>query len=216
MKATEFTNEQYIPLGKLEFMDYDIFLETKEYRKNFIQVISFGEEYSKLVDTLELLKKRYIKNVGLSRVIDIDATDNDIVLELSKKLVIEGKLMNIPKSDTSNLLKLYREEGNDLTIITTWIIKNISKYLYTPTTQEISRIIPEVSKNDEKFITISHDKRVFYSISDYMKDTNCSYETARSGLERLTKLELFTKQKRGKKFVYQPTNKLKQIIKGDL
>ncbi len=213
MESRKITNQEYIPLGKLELMDSKIFLETKEYRADHLKIISSQGDYSKLVETPELMKKRYIKNVEISREIPMQVEDNDLILELAKKLIIKKNILKIPDSKVKKLLKIYEEENNDLTIITTWLVENVTEYLKS-NNEDIRRIIPQITQKDLKFIKSANQFNSYYSINDYIKIISCSYETARKALEKMTKLNLFQKIKQGKKFLYQPTKKLVEINKG--
>ncbi|NQZ66360.1 MAG: hypothetical protein HRT99_04085, partial [Mycoplasmatales bacterium] len=107
----------------------------------------------------------------------------------------------------------YKENNNDLTIITNWLVLNIKEILNYGTNKMIFDM-PELSKNNINFIQTFNKEKQSYSINDYIKLVKCSYETGRKSLEKLVKLDLYRKNKLGKKFVYKPTKKLKNILKG--
>ncbi|WP_131599319.1 hypothetical protein [Mycoplasma marinum] len=217
MEKGKFTNDAYIPLGKLEQMDSNISLFVKKYRLNFTTIVTFENQYAKMIETPELVKKRYIKNVELASKLNIEADDNDFITEIAKRLVSKQDLpFEVPKDKYKIILKQFQDDGNDLTIITSWLINEIDNFIHDNTHMDLRRMIPELSKKDEKFIMAYNETTKFYSIEDYIKFVSCSYETARSSLERLAGLNLFKKDKQGKRFVFKPTIKLQNIMKGGM
>ncbi len=215
MEQGKFTNDIYVPLIKLGQMDPNILAFVKEYRLQFTNIVSFANMYGKIVETPELIKKRYVKNVAIANKIDIKVVDNDFIMEIAKKLVSHQKLpISIPKKELRFIEKEFYEEGNDLTLVVNWLIEEIDRFIIKEKELDLRRVIPEISKKDEKFIKAYNETTKFYSIEDYIEYVSCSYETARSSLERLTSLKLFVKDKQGKRFIFRPTNKLQLIMKG--
>jgi predicted transcriptional regulator len=62
---------------------------------------------------------------------------------------------------------------------------------------------PELSEREARFYISHNHENESYTIQDFMKYTNSSYETSRYSLEHLTKMGYYTKEKVGKKFVYK-------------
>ncbi len=215
MEKGKYTNDAYIPLGNLEQIDSNIYSSVKEYRSPFTQILTSGESLFKLIETPELIKQRFVKNVYLAKILDIEAKDNDFILELALAIVeYRDTPLNITREELEQKLSEFRKESNDLTIITTWVSKNINNFLPIHKNAKIRRLIPDITKKDELFIDKNNKINNYYSINDYTRETGCSYETARSSLERLVTLQLFEKEKKGKRFIYKPTNKLQSVIKG--
>ncbi len=215
MEKGKFTNDIYVPIKKLELMDSSISSFVKAYRTQFTSIISFDDMYVKMVETPDLIKKRYAKNVEISNKMNIEVIDYDYITELAKLIVSNQDIpIKIPKKKKENILKVFKEEGNDLTLVTEWLINEIDDFFITERDVDLRRMIPELSKKDESFIKIYNERTEAYSIEDYIKHVSCSYETARSSLERLTELNLFIKDKQGKRFVFRPTEKLENIMKG--
>ncbi len=217
MEKGKFTNDIYVPIGKLEQMDSNISSFVKAYRIEFTNIISFNNIYVKIVETPELIKKRYAKNVEISQKLNIIVDDYDYISEIAKLIVANKELpINIPKNELKQILTEFKEEGNDLTIVINWLIINIDKFFIKEQDIDLRRLIPELSKKDELFIKNYNERTKFYSIEDYITYVSCSYETARSSLERMTELNLFIKDKQGKRFVFKPTEKLEMIMKGSI
>ena len=61
---------------------------------------------------------------------------------------------------------------------------------------------PQLSKKQINFLVIAANESKMYLIPDFMKLTNSCYETARSSLEGLYKLNLLTRTKEKRKFFY--------------
>ncbi|CAM9139298.1 hypothetical protein [Mycoplasma todarodis] len=217
MEKGKFTNDIYVPIKKLEQMDSSISTYVKTYRTQFTSIISFDDMFAKMVETPELIKKRYAKNVEISNKLDIDVIDYDYITEIAKLLVAQRETpIKIPDDKKKYILSEFKEEGNDLTLVTNWLIKEIDNFFVKEKDVDLRRMIPELSKKDESFIKSYNERTKSYSIDDYIKHVSCSYETARSSLERLTELELFIKDKQGKRFVFKPTEKLENIMKGGI
>ncbi|NQZ29575.1 MAG: hypothetical protein HRT98_04290 [Mycoplasmatales bacterium] len=217
MEKGKFTNDIYVPIKKLEQMDSSISMYVKTYRTQFTNIISFGNVFAKMVETPELIKKRYAKNVEISNKLDIDVIDYDYITEIAKLLVLQKEIpIKIPANTKKYILNEFEEEGNDLTLVTNWLINEIDGFFVKEKDIDLRRMIPELSKKDELFIKNYNERTKSYSIDDYIKYVSCSYETARSSLERLTELELFIKDKQGKRFVFKPTEKLENIMKGGM
>ncbi|TCG11677.1 hypothetical protein [Mycoplasma todarodis] len=217
MEKGKFTNDIYVPIKKLEQMDSSISSFVKTYRTQFTSIISFEDMYAKMVETPELIKKRYAKNVEISHKLNIEAIDYDYITEIAKLIVSNKEApISIPQNKKLYILKEFEEEGNDLTLVTNWLIKEIDSFFVKEKDVDLRRMIPELSKKDESFIKNYNERTKSYSIDDYIKHVSCSYETARSSLERLAKLELFIKDKQGKRFVFRPTEKLENIMKGGI
>jgi hypothetical protein len=62
---------------------------------------------------------------------------------------------------------------------------------------------PELSRREARFLVSHNSKGEKYTIQDFMKYTNSSYETGRYSLENLVKLGFYTKEKVGKKYMYK-------------
>lgn len=214
MDIKEYTNNQYIPMTDLSSFG-DIFIaETLKYRRKFMEVIPLDElEFVNIVETPQLVRKRYAKNVEIKEMMDIEAPNYDYILAIAKKIVLGENILKLDKKVSDSLNNKYKDNKNDLTIITNWLVMNVDKILKNKI-ETISFDIPELSKNDMKFINKYNKINQNYSINEYINLIKCSYETGRRALEKLTNLKLYVKTKLGKKFVYKPTNKLIQIKKG--
>ena len=211
----KYTDENYIAINDLRSFGDDFIIKTREYRNNFVQMIPINElDYVKIVETPTLIKKRYVKNVELKGLIEIDSAEHDYILELAKFLVNGNKIEGIDQATQKSIIQKYMENEKDLTIVTNYLANNINKIILIDSTTDLETIFPELSKKDLKFLAHANNKNLNYTIQKYQNLTNSSYETGRKSLDKLTDLKLFTKQKIGKKFVYKPTDKLQAIMKG--
>ena len=210
MNLKQYTDENYIPLSDLQFLDKESVDRTIRYRREFLQIIPLDEiTYVNIVETPTLIKKRYSKNVELKGRIDIEAEDNDYILEIAKDMVNgTGKEIKLLEEEKNKLLEKYKNNNNDLTIITSYIIRNIPKIINLQDQNKIQNLIPELNDNDSIFLKNANNINMYYSIKDYQDITSCSYETGRKSLDKLVELELFKKRKVGKKFVYKPTTEI--------
>lgn len=214
MDIKQYTDEKYIPMSDLSSLGDDFIKSTIEYRRTFMEVVQVNDfEFANIVETPKLLKRRYSKNVELKNLIELDAKDNDYILELSLRIVKGGCKEYISDEMRKMIIKKYKINNFDLTIVTNWIVDNIELFKEEQV-DDIGYEIPELTINDIKFIKKYNKINQHYSINDYTKLNKSSYETGRKALEKLKQLKLYTKNKLGKKFVYQPTNKLKEIMKG--
>ena len=214
MDIRQYTDEKYIPLSDLASMGESFVVSTMEYRETFMEIIPVSDlEFANIVETPKLVKKRYSKNVELKGRIDIEAKNNDFILEIALKIVKGEEVPRLDQATIQNINKKYISNNKDLTIITNWLVNNIEK-LVQNSKEDVAYIMPELNANDIAFINIYNKETQHYTINDYIKMHSTSYETGRKALEKLTKLKLYSKNKLGKKFVYQPSIKLINIMKG--
>lgn len=75
--------------------------------------------------------------------------------------------------------------------------------------QELIRRYPMLSETQLRFYVLHRELNHFYTISDYRKECQVCYETARYSLEQFVELHWYTKCKIGKKFVYKVSEKEK-------
>lgn len=215
MDVKQYTDEKYIPINDLSSFGDKFINQTKEYRQNFMEIIPLSDfEFANIVETPKLVKKRYEKNVEIKGRLEIDAKHHDYILALALK-IIKGESMEIIDKETrKNIINKFKENMFDLTIVTNWLVDNVDNLIKDTSLENISYEIPELNHNDIKFINKYNKKNEHYSINDYIKLNTSSYETGRKALERMSELKLYIKTKLGKKFVYKPTQKLLEIMKG--
>ncbi len=215
MEIKQFTDEQYIPINDLISFGDDIVAETKEYRRLYMELVPVNDlDFVNIVETPSLVKKRFAMNVELKGNIEIEADDNDFILKMAIQIIKKNKLQGLSKKEIELLIKKYEANGKDLTIITNYLINNSEKLYTKEVKTDLTKKYPNLKLSDIKFMNKSNDKELNYSLNDYTKINDCSYETSRQALERLIKLELYIKSKVGKKFIYKPTDKLEEIMKG--
>lgn len=214
MNIKQYTDEKYIPISDLSSMGDSFVASTMEYRQTFMEMIPLNDfEFANIVETPSLVKKRYSKNVEIKGKVSIDADDNDFILALALKLVRGENIKGIDSHTRESINKKYNQNACDLTIITNWLVENIDKVVETEI-DDLAYEMPELNLNDMKFINQFNKENQHYSISDYLKINETSYETGRRALEKMSDLKLYIKTKLGKKFVYKPTSKLINIMKG--
>lgn len=119
MDIKEYTNNQYIPMTDLSSFG-DIFIaETLKYRRKFMEVIPLDElEFVNIVETPQLVRKRYAKNVEIKEMMDIEAPNYDYILAIAKKIVLGENILKLDKKVSDSLNNKYKDNKNDLTIIT--------------------------------------------------------------------------------------------------
>lgn len=214
MNIKQYTDEKYIPISDLSSMGDSFVASTREYRQTFMEMIPLNDfEFANIVETPSLVKKRYSKNVEIKGKLSIDADNNDFILALALKLVRGEEIRGIDSHTRESINKKYKDNASDLTIITNWLVDNIDKVVETDI-DDLAYEMPELNINDMKFINQFNKENQHYSISDYLKVNKTSYETGRRALEKMSDLKLYIKTKLGKKFVYKPTTKLINIMKG--
>ena len=215
MNVKTFTDEKYVPLTELNAFGGEFIENTKEYRRNFIEVIQVDDlHFVNLVETPNLVKKRFIKNIELKGLLQIEVPESDYILHIAKQIVKGEKIDGINIPNVKELKELYLKNEKDLTIVTNYLTMNIDKFIAKQDEDQLSKKLPELSKYELKYIHQFHDKNLNYTINHFQELNNTSYETSRKSLEKLKDLSLYTKEKIGKKFVYKPTDKLVQIMKG--
>ena len=213
MDIKDYTDKKYIPLGELKPLGIDFFNKTDEYRKKFIQVIELdGFKFASLVETPDLVKKRYEKNVEIKGSIKFDFKTYDYILEIAKHIATGQKFSWLSMKKIKPVIQRYNED-RDLTLITSYLIENINELIVSQE-QDVIYDIPQLTNNDLTFIRKFNIKNQHYSINEYININDSSYETGRKALERLTMLNLYKKTKLGKKFMYTPTDKLTVMMKG--
>lgn len=215
MDVRLYTDEKYVPINELQAFGDEFINETKNYRRMFMEVIQLGDlDFVNIVETPALIKKRFIKNIELKGILNINVENNDYILAIAKAIAkgedVEG--VNIPHA--SKLREIYLQNGKDLTIITNYLTEKINDVVVKTTSNEIEKVMPELSKNEVQFIKKFNGRNLNYSINDFQEQNKTSYETARKSLDKLSELKLYIKQKIGKKFVYSPTDKLLILMKG--
>ena len=210
-----YTDKQYVPLSDLVSLNQDFINKIKDYRDQHKEFIKLSDlSFVSLVETPKLVKKRYSKNVEIKEKLNIEAKDNDFILEIAKRIVKDNKKYKINEKDYQILINKFEDNGKDLTIITNWIIENINLFIQKQKLEDdILKIIPYLNKKDLNFIFKYLSKNSYCSIEKYIKTNQTSYETARKAMERMTKYNIFTKEKVGKKFIYKPTKKTIELIK---
>lgn len=215
MNVKMYTDEKYVPITELRAFGGDFIKDTKKYRRNFIEVIQVDDlHFVNLVETPNLIKKRFIKNIELKGLLQIQVPDNDFILHIAKCIVKGDEVPGLKIPQTKELKELYENNEKDLTIVTNYLTINIDKYLTKSNHDGISKQLPELSKYEISFIDKFNDINHNYTIHDFQDLNKTSYETSRKSLEKLKELSLYSKQKVGKKFIYKPTDKLQQIMKG--
>ncbi|WKX02160.1 hypothetical protein [Candidatus Mycoplasma mahonii] len=215
MELKQYTDEKYVPLNDLSAFGDSIVNQIIEYRRSFTEMVQITDlDFVNIVETPKLVKKRYSVNVELKGSVDIEAKDNDFILSISINLVLGKEVKGISVSERSDIFKKYKENGNDLTIVTNYLINHVDKLIYKTSKNELDKLLPSITKKDKKFIEKYYDSNLNYAIEDYQDINKSSYETARQGLERLTNLKLYIKTKVAKKFIYKPSIKLNKIMKG--
>ena len=212
MEPAKYTNEKYIPINQLSSMGDDFVLSIKQFRKPFTEVVEVGESFASIVETPHLVKERFIANMQISKIIKADVENHDYVLDIAKQLVLGKDMYGLLKL-AKDSIKKYKESNNDLTIVTKFVIENIELILETKK-ELVEFKIPELSKKDIKFINKYSKRDHKYSINEYIKENKSSYETGRKAMEKMVSLQLYQKEKLGKKFIYSPTTKLLNIVKG--
>lgn len=215
MNVKMYTDEKYVPITELRGFGGDFIEDTKKYRRDFIEVIQVDDlHFVNLVETPNLVKKRFIKNIELKGLLQIDVPDNDFILHIAKCIVKDEQVEGIKIPNTKELKELYEKNEKDLTIVTNYLTTNIDKYITRSDQDDIAKQLPELSRYELTFIDKFNDTNHNYTISDFQTLNNTSYETSRKSLEKLKDLSLYSKQKVGKKFIYKPTARLIQIMKG--
>lgn len=213
MEIKQFTDIQYIPESDLKAINSEIFNQEMQYRLQFTDVISLNDfTYIKLIETPHLIKKRFAVNLEIKGIVQMDFETNDYILEIAKNIIQNKNIQGLAIKDKDKLIESYSRNGNDLTIVTTYLTNNIFKLMIASSAQDIDNMYPELSSYDKLFIRTNNQVTLSYKISDYQKINYCSYETARKSLDKLANLNLYKKSKIGKKFVYQPTDKLINIL----
>jgi hypothetical protein len=215
MDLKKYSNDVYVPINKLLHLSTDFIDQITEYREKHKEIIVVTDlEFAFLVETTALIKKRYDSNVKIAKYFINSFKSTDFILEIAKLILQEKQLpINISKIIITKLLLAYQESGNDLTIITSYLTNNIMDLIISKTSSDMFHIYPILNNKDKTFITEYNQVNMSYSISDYVNLISCSYETARSALEKMEKLYLYKKEKKGKKFVYQPTIKLRELLR---
>lgn len=214
MKFKDYTDEKYIPISELSSMG-DAFVEqTKEYRQTFMEMVPVSDfEFANIVETPKLVKRRYEKNVELKGILDIKAENHDYILALALMIVKGEEIPGISRSMCESINKKYKENMGDLTIITNWLVDNVEN-ITRKESGDIAHIIPELNVKDMNFIEKYNRPNEHYSIKEYLDLNGSSYETGRRALDKMANLKLYIKTKLGKKFVYKPTQKLANLVKG--
>ncbi len=215
MEIKQFTDETYIPINDLSSLGAEVVNETKEYRRAYMELVAINDlDFVNIVETPSLVKKRFSKNVELKGKVNIEAKDNDFILELALEIIKNKKISGLSKKEIDSILLKYESNNKDLTIITNYLTNNSEKLYEQEEEKDLTKIYPTLRKSDLKFLNTCNKIRLNYSLSDYISKNKCSYETARIAMERLVELELYEKSKVGKKFIYKPTIKLEEIMKG--
>lgn len=211
-----YTDKDYVPLKDLSALGEEFVTKTEEYRRSFMELVVLDDlNFVNIVETPALVKKRFSINVELKGRIDLQAENHDFILEIAKAIANGKDVEGISIVDKDKLIKKFEENNRDLTIITEYITKNIEKLLTEKTSKDtLNSVFPELTKFDIEFIKNNSNEKLNYSIQNYQDVTSCSYETGRKSLEKLTELNLYSKTKVGKKFVYKPTQKLITYVKG--
>lgn len=213
-----YTDKNYVPYNELKNVASGYEVEIVEYRKGFIEVIPLGDlSFGNIVETPTLVKKRFTKNIELKGRINIQAENFDFILELAKEIVRGKDVNGIELTERKKLVKAFKDNQNDLTIITEFLTNNFEKLVQDEKIEQgtIEHTYPWMSKYDINFVKNYNNHRMSYSISDFQILNNCSYETSRKSLEKLEDKKLYEKIKIGKKFVYRPTEKLQTMIGGE-
>jgi len=214
MDIKKYTDEKYIPATEIKPMGSIFVSKTNAYREAFREIIQVDhDEYANIVETPSLLKDRWNKNFEIKGMVPKQES-NDIILEISKSLIKDQDVLNIPANIRKSLFRKYIDNAKDLTIITTWLIKNIDSYIRNTPSGDITHLFPELSEKDQLFLMKYNNPQLSYSIKDYESLNNTSYETSRKALERMASLKFYEKTKISKKFVYKPTELLEKTIKG--
>ena len=215
MDVKFYTDDKYVPMSQLSNLGEKVVEASKEYREGFSEVVQLDDlVFVHLVETPKLVKNRFIKNIELKDTFDFEAPDHDLILHLAKMIVKGEKIDRLNLEDRDKLIALYKENKNDLTIVTTYLSQNIEKLLENKKVKNLDQKMPELTKYEIAFIKNNNDLDLTYSINDFQNQNKTSYETSRKALEKLANLSLFNKDKVGKKFVYRPTKQLRQILKG--
>lgn len=210
----QYTDENYIPISDLVNFGHEFVQKTKQYRRAFMEIVALNDiDFVNLVETPTLIKKRFSKNVDIKGLIDIESQNNDYILEMAKLVVSTAKLWWLPAEKHQQIVQKYQQNNNDLTIVTNYLINNIDHFINNDDFGTLTHNLHELSKHDRTFIKACNNLKLNYSIHDYQKITNCSYETGRKSLEKLSSSALYDKNKIGKKFVYKPTQKLMLLLK---
>ena len=213
MDIKQYTDIDYIPISELSSMGDSFVSKTLEYRQKFMEIIKMDNlGFVNIVETPALVKKRYKKNIEIKDFINFDAKDHDYIKKIALMIINDEEVDSIPTHTRKNIIKKYKENNKDLTIITSWLIENVD--IFIKSKEDISYAIPELSAKDINYINKFNNKRLNYSINDYISLNRTSYETGRRSLEKMVSLGLYIKTKLGKKFVYKPTVKLISITKG--
>ena len=205
----EVTNQNYIPLNELQILDENLFNEVKEYRSQFNEIITVDSfSIATIVETPALIKKRYITNVEIGKQLDIVAANNDYVIYIAVELLNGNNILNIKQDIVEKVISIYKKNKNDLTIISTYITNNIENLIKKEPPSD-AREYPGLNKKHIKFLSRYVARGKYYNIKDYQSVNSTSYETARTSLEKLTKLKFFKKEKIGNKFTYKSLTVLK-------
>ena len=217
MNVRNYTEDNYIPLSELSSFGKEIINEIKEYRNNYVEIIEIDSfHFAKLIETPKLVKKRFIKNVEIKNVFNLKSKDNDFILDLAKSFVINKLPDNIYIPDREKLIKLYKENDKDLTLITNYLSNRIEEFYKQENQAEIKNLCPELSSYEISFIKECNTLNLAYSLNDFISLNATSYETARKSMEKLKMMNLYSKEKISKKFIFRPTSKLLEIIRGGI
>jgi uncharacterized protein related to proFAR isomerase len=119
MDVKNYTDIQYIPLTDLSSLSQEYIEKIKNYRNSFKEFIKLPDlSFASLTETPKLLKKRYCKNVEIKNLLDIEAEDNDFILEIAKTIIKENKTFEINQKKYEIILNKYLKNNKDLTIVT--------------------------------------------------------------------------------------------------
>lgn len=208
MNIKETTDLRYVPIKDLSNFGNDFVNKTKEYRRTFMEVIQLDDlSFVNIVETPKLLKQRYMKNIDIKNIVSFEASENDFILQIAKDLILKKQKVKLDSTVKENLIKRFEENGRDITIITSYLVENIDKFIKVEDETELRHDYPELTKSQIMFVNKYQDPSKGYVLKDYQELTGTSYETARKSLDKLAELKFYKKEKFGRKFVFKAIRK---------
>ena len=215
MNVKKYTDQEYVPASELKPLGATLLDQITDYRQSFIEIISLDNlDFATIVETPSLVKKRFNKNIDIKDKIDFIPKSNDYLLEIAIAIVKNKLKFKIDAKIKKRLLDLFYKNNKDMTIITNYLTNNIEALLKIDPEKQITKIAPQLSKKETRFINKYHQINHNYDLNDFIELNRSSYETARRSLEKLASLKFYSKSKVGRKFIYKPTKKIFQIMKG--
>lgn len=221
LEPFEYFNEEVsIILFKFVLSHFD-----NEFIPGFINIEKIIFQNKKLIDKLLLevenkLDITYIVNCLVSML-------HKAIIEMDKILVVtKEELLSIEEEEiVSSLENIEEKSDKEMLIEPSYTIErpisgvNFEKKVAIQTlpvglddkdasliSQHLLEIYPSLKKNQADFYSRHCTIGKYYTISQYKKEENVAYETARTSMDNLAMLGLYKKEQLKNKFVYTPVN----------